>query len=296
MKYGPSIVSALCAAICFALAAVLQQESTQTVSADKSLSLGLLVDLLKRRKWLLGGAFMLSGFGLQALALSYGPIAVVQPIIMTELAFAIPLGIIRRHRRAGRQEWAGIWCMIVGVSVFILAADPGTGIQNPSSSGWIASLVPVGAVAAVCVILGAARKGPSRAMFLGATAGMTFGVLSVLTKTLTYQLSHELSRVLTTWQVYVAIAVGIVALVVSQSAYQAGPLAYSMPLVGVLEPLVAIVIGDTVLGEQVKLSGPMFALELAAAAVACVGIVLLTTSRTVLSIYEEYQLPQPATT
>jgi len=151
-------------------------------------------------------------------------------------------------------------------------------------------------VAAVCLVLGAARKGPSRAMLLGATAGLAFGVLSVLTKALTYQLSYQLSRVLTSWQVYVAIAVGIAALVVSQSAYQAGPLAYSMPLVGVLEPLVAIVIGDTVLGEQVKISGAMFALELAAAAIACIGIVLLTTSRTVLSIYEEHQLPHPATT
>ena len=133
MKYTPSIVSALCAAICFALAAVLQQESTQTVSADKSLSVGLIVDLFKRPRWLVGGLFMLTGFGLQALALAYGPIAVVQPIIMTELAFAIPLGILRRHRRAGRQEWAGIWCMIVGVSVFILAADPGGGIQDQAA-------------------------------------------------------------------------------------------------------------------------------------------------------------------
>jgi hypothetical protein len=132
-------------------------------------------------------------------------------------------------------------------------------------------------------------------MFLGAAAGMAFGVLSVLTKAVTHELSADLSKAFVTWQVYVAVAVGIAALVVSQSAYQAGPLAYSMPFVGVLEPLVAIVIGDTVLGEQVKLSGGMFALELTAAAVACVGIVLLTTSPTVLSIYEEYELPHAAT-
>jgi drug/metabolite transporter (DMT)-like permease len=295
MKYGPSIVSALCAAVCFAIAAVLQQESTQTVSATKSLSLGLLTDLVKRPRWVAGGVFMVTGFGLQALALSYGPIAVVQPIVMTELAFAIPLGILRRHRRAGRQEWAGIWCMIVGVSVFILAAAPGSGIQEPSGTAWLASLIPVGAVAAVAVAVGSSRHGPARAMFLGAAAGLAFGVLSVLTKAVTHELSADLSKAFVTWQVYVAVAVGIAALVVSQSAYQAGPLAYSMPFVGVLEPLVAIVIGDTVLGEQVKLSGGMFALELTAAAVACVGIVLLTTSPTVLSIYEEYELPHAAT-
>jgi hypothetical protein len=55
----------------------------------------------------------------------------------------------------------------------------------------------------------------------------------------------------------------------------------------VLEPLVAVVIGDTVLGEQVRLSPGLFLLEILAAAIACMGIILLTTSRTVLSIYEE---------
>ena len=84
---------------------------------------------------------------------------------------------------------------------------------------------------------------------------------------------------------------GIVALTVSQSAYQAGPLAYSMPFIGVLEPLVAVVIGDIVLGEAVTLSRTEFMLELAAAGVACLGIVLLTTSQTVLSIYEETPRP-----
>jgi len=151
--------------------------------------------------------------------------------------------------------------------------------------------VPVGGVAALCVLAGAARRGPTRAMFLGSAAGLAFGVLSVLTKAVTHLLSRDLARAFVTWQVYVAIAVGIVALTVSQSAYQAGPLAYSMPFIGVLEPLVAVVIGDIVLGEAVTLSRTEFMLELAAAGVACLGIVLLTTSQTVLSIYEETPRP-----
>ena len=65
--------------------------------------------------------------------------------------------------------------MIVGVSVFILAADPGSGIQEPRGSDWIASLIPVGVVAGIAVTLGGGRRGPSRAMFLGAAAGLVFG-------------------------------------------------------------------------------------------------------------------------
>jgi drug/metabolite transporter (DMT)-like permease len=295
MKYGVSILSALGAAVSFAFAAVLQQEATQSIAEDKSLTFGLLTELLKRRKWLAGGACLLIGFGLQALALSYGPIAVVQPIVVTELAFAIPLAIIRGHRRAGMREWAGICAVMSGVAIFLLVASPGNGIQNPASEYWIASLVPVGAVVAAAAAMGAARQGPTRAMFLGSAAGLSFGVLSVLTKSVTHLLSANLSRAFVTWQVYAAIAVGIVALMLSQSAYQAGPLAYSMPFVGSLEPLVAVVIGDTVLGEQVRLSEGLFALEVAAAAIACVGIVLLSTSQTVLSIYEERRQPHEAT-
>jgi drug/metabolite transporter (DMT)-like permease len=287
MIYGSAILAALGAAVSFAVAAVFQQESTQSVSEDKSLSIGLLLELLHRPKWLLGGAFMLTGFGLQALALSYGPVALVQPIVVTELAFAIPFGILRRHRRAGQREWAGILCVTGGIAVFELVASPGSGIQEPRGIDWLQSLLPVAVVVGAAVLLGAKHQGPKRAMFLGAAAGLSFGVLAVLTKALTHLLSSDVAKAFTTWQVYLTIAVGIAALVMSQSAYQAGPLAYSMPFVGVLEPLVAVVIGDTVLGEQVSRSPGQLVLECAAAAIACLGILLLTTSQTVLSIYEE---------
>lgn len=287
MAYGTSIICALLAAVSFAFAAVMQQESTQSVTADKSLTIGLLVELLSRKKWLLGLGAMLAGFGLQAVALSFGPVAVVQPIVVTELAFAIPFGILRRHRRAGIREWAGILAVMSGVSIFLLVTSPTKGIYNPPTTQWIESLVPVGGVVAATIALGAARRDAKRAMFLGSAAGLSFGVLAVLTKAVTHLLSADVTKALTTWQVYVAIGVGVVALVVSQSAYQAGPLAFSMPFVGVLEPVVAVIIGDTVLDEQVSIGGGQLALAAAAAALACVGIVLLTTSHTVLSIYEE---------
>ena len=82
---------------------------------------------------------------------------------------------------------------------------------------------------------------------------------------------------------------GIAALVVSQSTYEAGPLAYSMPFVGVLEPVVAGVVGNALLGEQIQISGAVLLIELLAAAIACGGILLLTTSQTVLSVYQEQQ-------
>jgi drug/metabolite transporter (DMT)-like permease len=295
MRFGAAFILALGAAITFAVAAVLQQESAQQVSQDKSLSVRLLIDLLHRPRWLAGISCLIVGFGLQALALAYGPVALVQPIVITELAFAIPLAIWRRRRKAGKREWAGIVPVVGGVSLFPWASSPVAGNANPGGAAWLAALVPVAAVAAATIAWGSSHQGPGRAMALGAVAGLSFGVLAVLTKSTTYLLGTDVGQAFLHWQPYAAIAVGITALVVSQSAYQAGPLAYSMPFVGVLEPVVAVAIGETVLGEELHASGAVLAVEGLAGAVA--GIVLLTTSKAVLSIYQEREpAPTPAST
>jgi drug/metabolite transporter (DMT)-like permease len=295
MRFGPAILLALSAAISFAVAAVLQQEAAQRASDEKSLSLALLVDLVRRPKWLAGISCLVAGFGLQALALAYGPVALVQPIVITELAFAIPLAIWRRHHKAGRREWAGIALVVGGVSTFLWASAPVAGTADPGGVAWLAAVVPVGAVAVGVVAWGSSHHGPGRAMALGAAAGLSFGVLAVLTKATIYQVSVNVGRAFLQWQPYVTVAVGITALVVSQSAYQAGPLAYSMPFVGVLEPVVAVAIGETVLGEELRVSGPVLAVEVLAAVCAVTGIVLLTTSKTVLSIYQERSQGPPST-
>lgn len=60
-----------------------------------------------------------------------------------------------------------------------------------------------------------------------------------------------------------------------------------MPFVGVLEPVVAGVVGNAVLGDQIQFSGTILLIEPRAAAIACGGILLLTTSQNVLGIYQE---------
>ncbi|MGH9056899.1 MAG: DMT family transporter [Acidimicrobiales bacterium] len=285
--FSSAILAALGAAMCFAIAAVFQQESAQLVEEDKSLSVGLLTDLVHRPRWLAGGAFLLAGYGLQAVGLAFGPIALVQPIVVLELAFAIPLWIWRKHRHSSWREWAGIVCVVGGIALFLLIASPAGGSPTAPAGEWVASLVPVGGVAFVAVALGARSKGPHKAMLFGTAAGLAFGVLSVLTKATTYLLSRDVTGAFLNGQPYAAIGVGIVAHVVSQSAYQAGPLSYSMPFVGVLEPTVAVIIGDIVLREQIELSAGLLAAECLAAVIAALGIVLLTASPIVHSIYEQ---------
>ena len=282
-----SVIWASSAALSFALAAVFQQEAAQTTERDTALSLRLLQALLHRPKWLLGVTLLLAGYGLQAMALANGPVALVQPIVATELAMAIPIGMWRRHSRAGRREWLGILAVLAGVSVLLVAASPVRGTSQPDRLDWVLCLVPVGGVVAGLVAASRRIKGPRRAVVLGCAAGLAFSLLAVLTKSVADSLSRDVAGTFLNWQVYVLVTLGIMALVISQSAYQAGPLALSMPAIAILEPTVAVLIGDTVFHESARLSGGALALELIAAGVAVTGLLMLTTSRKVITLYEQ---------
>lgn len=286
-----AIAAALSAACSFATAAILQQEAAQTVDPSEALHLRLLLDLLRRRRWVVGVGMLITGFVLQAVALANGPVALVQPIVATELAFAIPIAIWRRRRRAGRREWVGIALVLCGVSTFLVVASPAPGIGEPDPSDWWRTLVPVGIFIAAAVAVARVHQGPRRASFLGAAAGASFALLAVLTKAVTHRLGHGVSTTFTSWEIYVLVGLGIAALVISQSAYQAGPLALSMPAISIVEPVMAVAIGDTLFQEQARLGGAALALEICAALVALGGLTLLSTSPMVLSIYEQ---PRPA--
>jgi drug/metabolite transporter (DMT)-like permease len=293
MNVPGTVAAALGAACSFAIAAVLQQLATRTVPREDSMQIGLLLQLLRRPLWLLGAAAMLAGYGLQALALSLGPVALVQPIVVTELAFAIPLAMWLDRKRPGVREWLGLAGVVVGVSTFLLGAVPGPGTSDPTLTVWLCVLVPIGSLVAVVLFAAARANGPRRSVLLGAAAGLCFGVIAVLTKATTFFLEQGLNVAARQWEPYVLIAVGILALVCSQSAYQSGPIAYSMPMHDLLEPTVAVVIGITALHERIPLDAGSLGIIGIGAAVACVGIVTLSRSPVVRGEYLEHELCDP---
>ena len=278
MNLAGTVLAALGAACSFAIAAVLQQVATRTVPRENSMRIGLLLGLLRKPLWLLGVVAMLIGYGLQAFALSLGPVALVQPIVVTELAFAIPLTMWLDNTRPGVREWIGLGGVIIGVSTFLFGAVPSPGSSDPSATVWLYVLAPTGAVVAFVLFLAARAKGPTRAVLLGAAAGLCFGIIAVLTKATVYILGQGMGVAVRQWEPYALIGVGILALVCSQSAYQAGPIAYSMPMHDLLEPTVAVVLGVTALNERIRLSPGSLAIVSIGAALSCAGIVLLSRS------------------
>jgi drug/metabolite transporter (DMT)-like permease len=279
-----SVIAAIAAGCTFAVGSVLQQSAAREAPSEDSLSLRLLVGLAQRPRWLLGITGDFFSFGLQALALAFGPLALVQPLAVTGLLFAIPLAVRVRGRRLGWREWTGTVAVGAGLAAFLVGASPSDGVPSTTWVRWVLILIAVGGLMVLGVLVGGIVRGPARASAYGLAAGAAFGLLAALTKASTHLLSEGAGTFFTSWQPYAMALVALLGAVVQQSAFQAGPLPASVPVMDAMEPAVAVCIGVFAFNESVDTSVPALIFEALGIALLLWGIVSLDRSPIVLEI------------
>jgi drug/metabolite transporter (DMT)-like permease len=280
-----SAALALIAAMAFAAAAVLQQRAARVEPASQSLRLRLLLDLWHQPIWLAGVGSMIVAYVVQAIALYFGTVAFVEPLIAMELVFALPFAVRSEHRRPGWREWLAAAAVVAGVGLFLATAEPSGGTANPSEQVWF--LVGVPCAGAIFFALSAAARpfARSRASLLAFAAAICFALVALLTKTTTYLFSQDVSVALTTWQPYALIALGIIGFLFSQSAYQAGTLESSLPIIDTVEPAAAVLLGVLAFNERVPLDVGSLASEALGGLLAVGGVFVLGRSALVVQAY-----------
>jgi drug/metabolite transporter (DMT)-like permease len=276
-----AVVLALCAALCFALGALVQQGAARQVHG-RSLRLGLLVALVKDRHWLGGLALTVFSFGLQAAALAFGPLALVQPLATLDVLFALPLIAHRNRRRLSRRSIIGGLGVGVGMALFVAVSPPTKGVGAPGLAAWIPALIVIGALVTVCGLVALRVRGSARVILLAAAAAVIYGVLDALTKSCVDLLTARGAAVLATWEPYALAVAGILGGLFGQSAFNAGPLSLSLPVIDTVEPAAAVVLAAVVFQESLARSPGLLAVQLAGAAIAVTGIALLSHSSVVL--------------
>ena len=291
-----TVLSALAAGGCFAAAGVMQQRVAATRPQDESMSLRLLTDLARQPLWLLGIGVAVLSYFFQALALAFGALAVVQPLVITELLFAIPVSARLQQSRLGVREWAGVVAVAGGLAIAIVSADPHGGNPLPSLHGWLLVLPAAGAIAAAAVVGGRMLRGTFRASLFAFAAATTLGTQAALLQATTKVFRGGVVHGLTSWQPYLMAVFAIGGLLLVQSAYQAGPLAASLPVIDATEPTVAVVIGFAIFDEQVRLTALSLAGTAVGIVVLIIGVVALDTSPLVHALYDRQREPDPGTT
>src|ERR1700722_3540917 len=156
-----AVMLALAASFCTATASVCQRLGAATAPGGERLSPKLLLYLVRQPIWLAGIASMILGFVFQVAALHYGDLALVQPILATELLFVFAYMAVIGTGRVARHDWLAAAAMAAGLGVFLFTASPSGGhLHAPAASWWFAGISAIGlAVVATVVAFTPMRRG-----------------------------------------------------------------------------------------------------------------------------------------
>ena len=230
--------------------------------------------------WLFGVVTDFSGFLCEAAALAVGSLAVVEPLIVVGLPLALVIGGLWARRPLQGRDWAGVGAVTIGIAVFLAVASPTRGRDfAPASRWWVAG---VATVVVAGVALGVTRLVPHWRATLYATAtGMVFAFSAAITKSAAALVKDHGIGALAHWEPYALAVVGVVSMVMSQSAFQAGELRASLPALTLVPPMGSLLFATTLFSEHVDTRALPLAVALVGAAVASVGVISLGHSRLV---------------
>ncbi len=285
---------AVASALTSAMGGVLQRLGVESVPADQAMRLGLLTQAIRRGVWVLGFGLLLATFVLQAMALRFGQLSVVQPILTLDLLFVIGILSVFFHHRLTWRELAGAGAVVAGLAGFLALAHPAQGRGIPGPAGWAVITVVV-VVVAVLLVVGT-RWGPRwwRAAAFGAAAAMLFAYNASLTKATTTLITEGWGHVFVNWEPYAIAVTGLAGFFLLQNALHAGPLAASRTTTVIVNPLVSILIGVTVFQEHLRTGHGFIVGEVAALAVLCAGAYVLAQSPMVTGSAGEMLRAAPA--
>ena len=256
---------------------VLQQHAAQQAPQAHFLHARLLADLINRPRWLTGLAAMVTGELLSGWVVVHMVLSLYEPLLATNLLFALLLAVPLSGQRLHKAEVAGALILVAGVMTLSLASSvraPAVYVGSPAY--WPFAAGAVVSLAGVFAELGRRRSADQRAILTGISAGLVFGIADALTRRAVQMLdAGRVTPLLTSWPGYSAIAVSVIGLWLMESAFNAAPLRASLPAITAAEPLSGMVLGVVVFRASVHVSPGTIALESFGLLALLVGVIMV---------------------
>lgn len=269
-----AVPAAVAAAAAFGTAGVLQHRATHEAPRHRPLSPALLVDLARTAAFRSGSLLGAIGFVLQVLALRYGPLVLVQPVLVTGLLFFLVVGAALGRRRPDRGLATGAVMAVLGLSLFLVVARPVPGEGTLSGAAALGLGAGLAVTVAVCLAAAAVARSEVRALPLAIATAVFYGATAALVRSLAGGPLD--ASVLGHWELYAVAVVGPAGFLLNQSAFQYGTVgAVALGTITVGDPLVAIGLGVAWLGESIQARPWEVAAEVVALAVMVGGVFLL---------------------
>ncbi|MGV9380219.1 DMT family transporter [Nonomuraea sp. NPDC003707] len=234
------LIIALAGALGYALGAALQQY--EAVAGGASLK------LVRRPRWLIGGAIGLTGACLHAVALSFAPLVAVQPISVATLVFAVPLAAFMYGRKPYRAEIFGSIAVAVGLLWLMLLVPHHNVTPRLSDGAALVFLAVIGVIVLVTQLIAARVHGPSRALLLSVGAGVVTASVSTFVRVVGGGMEGDWGR-LVHWFTLAVPVLLVCAVVLLQRSYAVGYFGIAYAGVQVIDPITSVLAGVILLGE-----------------------------------------------
>lgn len=241
---------AIVAAIFFALAATLWQKATVSLVGVSLRHPAGLRRVVTERIWLLGLVAQGVGVALQAAALDRGRVSIIQPLLVTSVIWALPLGYLMTGQRITRRLVNGAVIIVAGLAIFAAFADPAGGVDEAPVSDWTAPILVISGICASLLLVANRGSLTVRAATLGTLAGVLYGLAATLMKPVVETLSADgTGAMLAGWEFWAMTAAGLVGFAVQQLSLSTGRLVPSVATVSVANPVISVMLGAIVLQE-----------------------------------------------
>ncbi|GII76750.1 hypothetical protein Sru01_17320 [Sphaerisporangium rufum] len=236
---------------------------------------GATLKLIRRPRWLIGGVIGFAGASLHAVALSFAPLVLIQPVSVTTLVFAVPLAAVLHGRRPRRAEVLGSIAVSAGLLGLMLLIPPTAKPPELSTPAALAFLGVVAGVALACEIATRRfRGGVSRALLLSIGAGAVTASVSTFVRVVGGGLGGDWSR-LVHWFTLAIPVLLVCAVVLLQRSYAVGHFGIAYATVQVVDPVTSVLAGAVLLGEPLPSGAGAVLPALLSAAVLIAGTVTL---------------------
>lgn len=266
-----AVAFALASALTIAWGTVVRHRIVTAAPLDGTIEGSPLMAAARNPLWWAGLATALLGYALQIVALSFGALLIVQPVLVLSLMFTMLLAARMQNRVLSGHE--SIWAIILSVAVtlLLLVGRPISGSGDASLTRWIASIVAGGVVLVIMAAVAGSQPSRRKALLLGLVTGALFGYVAVLSKAFVDIVTSEgILSALASWETYGLILGATVGTAVQQYSFHAGPLQQSLPAMTIGEPIAAFTLGYVVLGERFQVDSLLGWAVLAASVVAMI--------------------------
>lgn len=227
----------------------------------------LILSLVHHPMWIVGAVAGVVGFWLQAVALHWTGLSVVQPMMPAQLLFAVLLASLSARRWPLVRDLAATTAVCGGVALLVIKAQPPA--ENASPNNVTALVVGIVVVMAVLLFAAHHRKPAIAAAITATAAGTGFALTAVFLKLVADRLAAgEYAGLLTYVPTYGLLVSMVISAALTQAALAAGPLPWSMAGMTIAEPVAGVAAAWVAFGSK----PPTLLLSASAALLLIIGV------------------------